>query len=68
MIFGVISMGDPEPETPEVVTDRIHAALEHLPPERLMPVPDFGMKCIPRATPSPSSRHWPRVPRSSATS
>jgi len=34
VIFGVISMGDPEPETPDVVASRIRAALEHLPPDR----------------------------------
>jgi 5-methyltetrahydropteroyltriglutamate--homocysteine methyltransferase len=50
VIFGVISMGDPEPETPEVVATRIRAALVHLPPERLIPAPDFGMKYIPRDT------------------
>jgi len=49
VIFGVISMGDPEPETPEVVASRIRAALQHLPPERLIPAPDCGMKYIPRA-------------------
>jgi 5-methyltetrahydropteroyltriglutamate--homocysteine methyltransferase len=48
VIFGVISMGDPQPETPEVVAARIHAALAHLPPERLIPAPDCGMKYIPR--------------------
>jgi 5-methyltetrahydropteroyltriglutamate--homocysteine methyltransferase len=50
VIFGVISMGDPEPETPETVAARIRAALEHLPPERLIPAPDCGMKYIPRKT------------------
>jgi 5-methyltetrahydropteroyltriglutamate--homocysteine methyltransferase len=30
VIFGVISMGDPEPETPETVATRIRAALAHL--------------------------------------
>ena len=48
VIFGVISMGDPVPETPEVVASRIRAALEHLPPQRLIPAPDCGMKYIPR--------------------
>jgi 5-methyltetrahydropteroyltriglutamate--homocysteine methyltransferase len=66
VIFGVINMGDPQPETPETVAARIRAALEHLPPERLIPSPDCGMKYIPRATASPSSRHLPRVRRSSA--
>jgi 5-methyltetrahydropteroyltriglutamate--homocysteine methyltransferase len=50
VIFGVISMGDPEPETPQIVAARIRAALKHLPPERLIPAPDCGMKYIPRAT------------------
>jgi 5-methyltetrahydropteroyltriglutamate--homocysteine methyltransferase len=49
VIFGVISMGDPEPETPQTVAARIRAALKHLPPERLIPAPDCGMKYIPRA-------------------
>jgi 5-methyltetrahydropteroyltriglutamate--homocysteine methyltransferase len=48
MIFGVINMGDPEPETPETVAARIRAALAHRPPERLIPAPDCGMKYIPR--------------------
>jgi len=50
VIFGMISMGDPEPETPEIVASRIRAALQHLPPERLIAAPDCGMKYIPRAT------------------
>ncbi len=50
VIFGVISMADPEPETPETVAARIRAALAHLPPERLIPAPDCGMKYIPRET------------------
>jgi len=50
VIFGVISMGDPEPETPDTVAVRIRAALAHLPPERLIPAPDCGMKYIPRQT------------------
>ena len=41
-------MIDPEPETPENVATRIRAALRHLPPERLIPAPDCGMKYIPR--------------------
>jgi 5-methyltetrahydropteroyltriglutamate--homocysteine methyltransferase len=50
VIFGVISMGDPAPETPGTVAARIRAALAHLPPERLIPAPDCGMKYIPRET------------------
>jgi 5-methyltetrahydropteroyltriglutamate--homocysteine methyltransferase len=48
VILGVISMGDPRPETPDLVAGRIRAALEHVPPERLIPAPDCGMKYIPR--------------------
>ncbi len=43
VIFGVISMGDPRPETPETVASRIRAALRHIPAERLIPAPDCGM-------------------------
>jgi 5-methyltetrahydropteroyltriglutamate--homocysteine methyltransferase len=50
VIFGVISMGDPEPDRPDTVAARIRAALAHLPPERLIPAPDCGMKYIPRET------------------
>ena len=50
VIFGLISMGNPEPETVEIVPARIRGALAHLPPERLLPAPDCGMKYIPRAT------------------
>ena len=48
VIFGVISMGDRQPETPEIVAARIRAALARVPPERLIPAPDCGMKYIPR--------------------
>ena len=50
VIFGVVNMGDPQPETPQIVAARIRAALGHVPPERLIPAPDCGMKYIPRAT------------------
>jgi 5-methyltetrahydropteroyltriglutamate--homocysteine methyltransferase len=43
-------MGDPHPETAEIVAGRIRHALEHIPPERLIPAPDCGMKYIPRDT------------------
>jgi 5-methyltetrahydropteroyltriglutamate--homocysteine methyltransferase len=48
IIFGVIDMGDPEPESAAIVAARIRAALAHLPPERLIPAPDCGMKYLPR--------------------
>jgi 5-methyltetrahydropteroyltriglutamate--homocysteine methyltransferase len=50
VIFGVIDMADPQPETPDIVAGRIRAALAHVPPQRLIPAPDCGMKYIPRAT------------------
>src|SRR5215472_15982707 len=50
VIFGVISMGDGKPESPETVAARIRRALDHIPPERLIPAPDCGMKYIPRDT------------------
>jgi len=43
-LVGVISLGDPELETPEIVEGRIRRALAVLPPERLWIAPDCGMK------------------------
>jgi 5-methyltetrahydropteroyltriglutamate--homocysteine methyltransferase len=37
-----------QPETPEVVAQRIRAALQYVPPERLLVAPDCGMKYLPR--------------------
>ena len=48
IIVGVISLGDPEVETPEVVADRIRRALDVLSPERVIVAPDCGMKYIAR--------------------
>jgi 5-methyltetrahydropteroyltriglutamate--homocysteine methyltransferase len=48
IVLGVISIGDPQPETPELVASRIRAALAFVAPERLMPAPDCGMKYIGR--------------------
>jgi 5-methyltetrahydropteroyltriglutamate--homocysteine methyltransferase len=50
IILGVISLGDPQPETAEAVAKRIRRALKHVPPERLIPAPDCGMKYLPRPT------------------
>jgi 5-methyltetrahydropteroyltriglutamate--homocysteine methyltransferase len=50
IILGVISLGDPAPETPETVAARIRRAFAVVPPERIVPAPDCGMKYIPRAT------------------
>ena len=48
IILGVLDLGDPQVETAETVAGRIRAALEHVPPERLMVAPDCGMKYLPR--------------------
>jgi len=50
VMLGVIDLGNPEVETPEVVARRIRAGLEHLPAERLVLAPDCGMKYLPRDT------------------
>ncbi len=50
IILGVLDLGDPQVETPEVVAARIRAALPHVPPERLIVAPDCGMKYLPRET------------------
>ncbi len=44
----MLDLADPQPETAEVVAQRIHAALAHVPAERLVPAPDCGMKYLPR--------------------
>jgi 5-methyltetrahydropteroyltriglutamate--homocysteine methyltransferase len=48
VLVGVLDLADPEPETAEVVAQRIHTALAHVPAERLVPAPDCGMKYLPR--------------------
>lgn len=50
VMVGVLDLGDETPETPDVVAQRLRAALEHLPPERLIAAPDCGMKYLPRAS------------------
>lgn len=47
--LGVIDLRDPAVETPQVVADRVRAALRFVPAERLAVAPDCGMKYIPRA-------------------
>jgi 5-methyltetrahydropteroyltriglutamate--homocysteine methyltransferase len=49
VILGVLDLGDPAVETPEVVAARIRKGLEHVPAERLIPAPDCGMKYLSRA-------------------
>jgi 5-methyltetrahydropteroyltriglutamate--homocysteine methyltransferase len=48
VLLGVIDLNDPKPETPQVVAERIRAALKHVPADRLIPAPDCGMKYLPR--------------------
>ncbi|HEX5077550.1 MAG TPA: uroporphyrinogen decarboxylase family protein [Geminicoccaceae bacterium] len=48
VLLGVLDLGDPAVETPTHVAARIREGLKHLPPERLIPAPDCGMKYLPR--------------------
>jgi 5-methyltetrahydropteroyltriglutamate--homocysteine methyltransferase len=48
IVLGVLDLGSPEVETPDVVAERIRRALEMVPPERLVVAPDCGMKYLPR--------------------
>jgi 5-methyltetrahydropteroyltriglutamate--homocysteine methyltransferase len=45
---GVLDLRDLTIEPTELVADRIRAALDHLPPERLVIAPDCGCKYLPR--------------------
>jgi len=47
-ILGVIDIGSAEIETPEIVAARIRRAFDYVPPERIIPAPDCGMKYISR--------------------
>ncbi len=49
VLFGVLDLGNPEVETPELVARRLRGALCHIAPERLIAAPDCGMKYLPRA-------------------
>ncbi len=50
IVLGVLDLGDTAVESAEAVAARVKAALEYLPPERLMLAPDCGMKYMPRET------------------
>ncbi len=50
IIVGVINLGEEEVETPDIVADRLRAALDVLPPERLIAAPDCGMKYLSQAS------------------
>lgn len=49
IMYGVLDLNDPAIETPELVAERIRAALPHIDAERLMIAPDCGMKYHSRA-------------------
>jgi 5-methyltetrahydropteroyltriglutamate--homocysteine methyltransferase len=48
IILGVIDLNDPKPETPELVAQRLRAALKVLPADRVVVAPDCGMKYLSR--------------------
>ncbi len=48
VLVGVIDLGDERPESAREVAARLRAALEILPPRRLIAAPDCGMKYLPR--------------------
>jgi 5-methyltetrahydropteroyltriglutamate--homocysteine methyltransferase len=48
VLLGVLNLGDNAIETPEIVAARIREGLKYLPPERLIPAPDCGMKYLTR--------------------
>jgi 5-methyltetrahydropteroyltriglutamate--homocysteine methyltransferase len=49
VMLGVIDLGDNTVETAEQVAERIRAGLQYLPPDKLIPAPDCGMKYLSRA-------------------
>src|SRR5208282_6360346 len=49
IILGVIDLADMTIETPQIVADRIRAALAYVPAERIVVAPDCGMKYLPHA-------------------
>jgi 5-methyltetrahydropteroyltriglutamate--homocysteine methyltransferase len=49
VVLGVLDLGAPAPETADVVSARLGAALRHVPAERLVAAPDCGMKYLDRA-------------------
>jgi len=48
IILGVLNLGDPAVETPEVIAARVRRALPYVTPDRLVLAPDCGMKYLPR--------------------
>jgi len=48
IILGVLDLSTHEVETAETVAERIHRALPHVAPERVIVAPDCGLKYLPR--------------------
>lgn len=48
IVLGVLDLGDPEPETADVVAARVRQALKHVAMDRLVIAPDCGMKYLGR--------------------
>ncbi|MDE0003693.1 MAG: cobalamin-independent methionine synthase II family protein [Rhodospirillaceae bacterium] len=48
VVVGVLDLNDPAVEEPSVLAQRIRAALEVIPPDRLIVAPDCGMKYLQR--------------------
>jgi len=48
VVMGVLDLGTDEVERPDEIARRIRAALQHVPPERLVVAPDCGMKFLRR--------------------
>lgn len=48
IVLGVLDLSTNDIEPPTVIADRLRAALEVVPPERLVAAPDCGMKFLPR--------------------
>ena len=68
IMLGVLNLNDMTPETPEIVAQRIRAALPYVPPERLLLAPDCGMKFLLEISPTENCVLWSLVPRSYAKS
>jgi 5-methyltetrahydropteroyltriglutamate--homocysteine methyltransferase len=48
VMYGVIALNDQQIETPQIVADRLRAALKYASPEQIVVAPDCGMKYMPR--------------------
>ena len=49
VLYGVLNLGAMEVETPELVAERLRAALPYIDAERLVAAPDCGLKYLPRS-------------------